>query len=90
MYFCKTVLGKNMRFERESRELTLVDISSMTGMSVAFLHLLESGKRTMSYDNLFYLCGLYDITPNDLLLPRDNSYVPQDNPKKRNTMLTFN
>jgi transcriptional regulator with XRE-family HTH domain len=56
-----STLGERLRELRQSRELTLKQVSEETGLSLSFLSLIERDKVSISVDNLEHLARYYGI-----------------------------
>ena len=62
-----TTLGYRLRTLRREREVTLVDISEVTGISVSTLSRLESGARRPTLELLLPLARAYQVTLDELV-----------------------
>ncbi|HZU87343.1 MAG TPA: XRE family transcriptional regulator, partial [Anaerolineaceae bacterium] len=56
-----STLGERLRDLRQSRDLTLKQVSDDTGLSLSFLSLIERDKVSISVDNLEHLARFYGI-----------------------------
>ncbi len=56
-----STLGERLRDLRQSRDLTLKQVSDETGLSLSFLSLIERDKVSISVDNLEHLARYYGI-----------------------------
>ena len=63
-----STFGKNLRYERKKRNLTISDIADKTYISEVYIGCLERGSKKPSLEVLFMFCDLFGLTPNDLLL----------------------
>jgi transcriptional regulator with XRE-family HTH domain len=61
-----TAVGHRLRALRRERELTLVDISAVAGISVSTLSRLESGARRPTLELLLPLARAYRVTLDEL------------------------
>jgi transcriptional regulator with XRE-family HTH domain len=62
-----TAVGHRLRALRRERELTLVDISAVAGISVSTLSRLESGARRPTLELLLPLARAYRVTLDELV-----------------------
>ena len=62
-----TAVGHRLRALRRERELTLVDISAVAGISVSTLSRLESGARRPTLELLLPLAHAYRVTLDELV-----------------------
>jgi transcriptional regulator with XRE-family HTH domain len=62
-----TAVGHRLRALRRERELTLVDISAVAGISVSTLSRLESGARRPTLELLIPLARAYRVTLDELV-----------------------
>jgi transcriptional regulator with XRE-family HTH domain len=62
-----TAVGHRLRALRRERELTLVDISAVAGISVSTLSRLESGGRRPTLELLLPLARAYRVTLDELV-----------------------
>lgn len=62
-----TAVGHRLRALRRERELTLVDISAVAGISVSTLSRLESGARRRTLELLLPLARAYRVTLDELV-----------------------
>jgi transcriptional regulator with XRE-family HTH domain len=62
-----TAVGHRLRALRRERELTLVDISAVAGISVSTLSRLESGARRPTLELLLPLARAYQVTLDELV-----------------------
>src|SRR6478752_8429837 len=61
-----TAVGRRLRALRRERELTLVDMSAVAGISVSTLSRLESGSRRPTLELLLPLARIYGVTLDEL------------------------
>lgn len=60
--------SKKLKFYRNSKGLSLKELSSLTNLSISYLHLLESGKRkNPSLGTLDKLSNVFEIEIVDFL-----------------------
>ena len=62
-----TAVGRRLRALRRERELTLVDMSAVAGISVSTLSRLESGARRPTLELLLPLARAYRVTLDELV-----------------------
>jgi len=62
-----TAVGRRLRALRRERELTLVDMSAVAGISVSTLSQLESGARRPTLELLLPLAHAYRVTLDELV-----------------------
>jgi len=62
-----TAVGRRLRALRRERELTLVDMSAVAGISVSTLSRLESGARRPTLEVLLPLARAYRVTLDELV-----------------------
>jgi len=62
-----TAIGRRLRALRRERELTLVDMSAVAGISVSTLSRLESGARRPTLELLLPLAHAYRVTLDELV-----------------------
>ncbi|GAB3623414.1 acetate metabolism transcriptional regulator RamB [Mariniluteicoccus endophyticus] len=60
-------LGRRLRELRKERDLTLSEVSEMTGLASSHLSMLENGKREAKVSVLQKLAAAYDVTIDDFL-----------------------
>lgn len=66
------MLGTEIRRARSERGLTLVDISTATGLSVSMLSMLERGKTGVSVGSLVAIASAIGVAVGDLFNPTAN------------------
>ena len=54
-------LGKKLRCSRERKGLNQEDIARLVGVSNSLICQLESGKKTVSVNNLIKICRVLDV-----------------------------
>ena len=60
--------GKILRDYRKKNNLTLENVSEISGLAPRYISQLERGESLGSINTLLNLCNAYKITPNDILL----------------------
>lgn len=71
MEYRQKSLGSYLKGWRQSRGLKLKDLAARTGLSIGFLSKIENGTANPSVDNIQKICYALEITPNDLLTPKN-------------------
>ena len=56
------IIGRNIRLEREARNITISELSKRMGISYSHLGLMERGERGTSTVNLWMLSKVFDLT----------------------------
>ncbi|MFJ6572551.1 helix-turn-helix domain-containing protein [Streptomyces sp. NPDC091292] len=62
-----TAVGPRLRALRQTRGITLAELSRTTGVSESTLSRLESGQRRATLELLLHLSGAYDVPLDDLV-----------------------
>ncbi|MGM1050531.1 MAG: helix-turn-helix domain-containing protein [Bacillota bacterium] len=62
----KKIIGDKIRYIRNSRQMTLQQLSEATGLQTSYLGDVERGKRNTSLDSLEKIMNALDIKPGDL------------------------
>jgi transcriptional regulator with XRE-family HTH domain len=62
----KRIIGNKIRNVRNSRGMTLQQLSEITGLQTSYLGDVERGKRNTSLDSLEKIMNALDIRPGDL------------------------
>ncbi len=87
------IIGSNVRFERQKRNLTIDELSEILNIAPGFLGLIERGQRGTSIKNLCKIANFFSITLDQLITcPSDQRIVVKEEPnaeKKRTTILTY-
>lgn len=87
------IIGSNVRFERQKRNLTIDELSEILNIAPGFLGLIERGQRGTSIKNLCRIANFFSITLDQLITcPSDERIVVKEEPsidKKRTTILTY-
>lgn len=63
------IVGHNLRFLREERNLTVKALAALLGWSVRKVSNLSTGRQRATPTDLFHLCRVLEITVPELLLP---------------------
>ncbi|MCD8157647.1 MAG: helix-turn-helix domain-containing protein [Clostridiales bacterium] len=73
------IIGMNIRYERQLRNLTIDEFAKMIDMAPGFLGLIKRGKRGTTLKNLCKIADFFSISL-DAMLNRDvNSITEEDN-----------
>ncbi|WP_317367206.1 helix-turn-helix transcriptional regulator [uncultured Tyzzerella sp.] len=87
------IIGSNVRFERQKRNLTIDELSEILNIAPGFLGLIERGQRGTSIKNLCRIANFFSITLDQLITcPSDERMVIKEEPnieKKRTTIATY-
>ena len=59
--------GGNLKWIRESLNLTQTDVSLLTGLAPAVISFYETGSRSPGIENIVIICKALNCTPNDLI-----------------------
>lgn len=72
------LLGEQIKFWRQQRNLTQKQLAEKVGVTPGFISLIEIGKRRVSLESLLSICTEVEITLNELLvgnqLPQPGDY----------------
>ena len=75
--FIKTVFGLKMKQYRQKRNLSLQDLSNLTGLSKSYLNEIENGKKYPKHDKIAQLATALNCPYNDLVSTKlDKSLSP--------------
>lgn len=87
------IIGSNIRFERQKRDLTIDELSEILNIAPGFLGLIERGQRGTSVKNLCKISNVFNITLDTLITcPLNEVGVVKEEPEieeKRRTALTY-
>ena len=59
-------IGENLRIARKSKGLTQKEVAEKLFMTQQQYSRFENGVFELNYDQILFLCDLYEITPNEL------------------------
>ena len=59
-------IGNNLKEARKFKNLTQKEVGAKLGMTQQQYSRFENGKFELNYTQILFLCGLYEITPNEL------------------------
>ncbi|MBW8361100.1 MAG: helix-turn-helix domain-containing protein [Kaistella sp.] len=75
--FIKTVFGLKMKQYRQKKNISLQDLSHLTGMSKSYLNEIENGKKYPKHDKIAQLASALGCPYNDLVSTKlDKSLAP--------------
>ena len=60
------IIGKNLKNARKYKGLTQKEVATLLRMTQQQYSRFENGVFELNYDQILFLCNLYDITPNEL------------------------
>ena len=60
-------ISKRISYYRKKRNLSVEEVSKITGMSKAMLYAYESGNRQLTASSLLTISDLYDVSVDDML-----------------------
>ncbi len=60
------VIGQNLKIARKYKGLTQKEVATLLRMTQQQYSRFENGVFELNYDQILFLCNLYDITPNEL------------------------
>lgn len=87
------IIGSNIRFERQKRDLTIEELSEIINIAPGFLGLIERGQRGTSLRNLCKIADFFSITLDELIKRyiAEGSMVKEEPviEQKRTTALSF-
>ena len=81
--------GKILKEYRMKNNLTLENVSELSGLAPRYISQIERGELKGSINTLLNFCNAYKITPNDILidfLDSDNSFVKNNYDYKINQL----
>lgn len=61
------IIGSNIRFERQKRDLTIEELSEILNIAPGFLGLIERGQRGTSIKNLCKIAKFFSLNLDDLI-----------------------
>lgn len=87
------IIGSNIRFERQKRDLTIDELSEILNIAPGFLGLIERGQRGTSIKNLCRIAGVFNMTLDTLITcPLNEASVVKEESEleeKRRTAMTY-
>lgn len=60
------LIGKNLKSARRYKGLTQSEVAKLLRMTQQQYSRFENGVFELNYEQILYLCNLYDITPSEL------------------------
>lgn len=60
------IIGKNLKTARRDKNLTQREVAFLLHMTQQQYSRFENGVFELNYDQILFLCNLYEITPNEL------------------------
>jgi transcriptional regulator with XRE-family HTH domain len=60
------IIGNNLKQARKDKGLTQQQVANVMKMTQQQYSRFENGIFELNYNQILFLCNLYDITPNDL------------------------
>ncbi len=87
------IIGSNIRYERQKRDLTIDELSEILNIAPGFLGLIERGQRGTSIKNLCKIANFFSITLDTLItspLYETNDVKEETSlDKKKTTLYTY-
>lgn len=87
------IIGSNIRFERQKRDLTIDELSEILEIAPGFLGLIERGQRGTSIKNLCKISDFFSISLDTLItVPLDGKKVVKEESgieKKKSVVTTY-
>ena len=87
------IIGSNIRFERQKRNLTIDELSEILEIAPGFLGLIERGQRGTSIKNLCKISEFFSISLDTLItLPIDGKKIVKEESsieKKKSVIATY-
>lgn len=59
-------IGSNLKQARKDKTLTQKEVANLLKMTQQQYSRFENGIFQLNYEQIIFLCSLYEITPNDL------------------------
>jgi transcriptional regulator with XRE-family HTH domain len=66
----RQIVGNNIKFIRHKKDMTLDDLSILTGMSRTYINDVELGKNAITVVRLEKIAKALKVKPNILLIPK--------------------
>lgn len=60
------IIGENLKAARHAKHMTQKEVAALMLMTQQQYSRFENGIFQLNYEQIIFLCKLYDITPNDL------------------------
>lgn len=61
-------IGANVKQARKDKGYTQKEVAAMLHMTQQQYSRFENGVFELNYEQILFICNLYDITPNDIFL----------------------
>ncbi len=72
------IIGSNIRFERQKRDLTIEELSEILTIAPGFLGLIERGQRGTSIKNLCRIAEFFSISLDQLITKPAGTIIDDD------------
>lgn len=72
------IIGSNIRFERQKRDLTIEELSEILNIAPGFLGLIERGQRGTSIKNLCKIAEFFSISLDQLITRPAGTVIKTD------------
>lgn len=94
LVYNKKQVGKNIRLQRVTHDLSIEELAHMLDLSSAFVGLIERGQRGAKIDNLVKLAEIFKVDIKELIYDQQNKLVLSENKesprqKRLNTLFTL-
>lgn len=70
--------GKRLRELRSHLDISQKEFAKRCGVTASFISELEKGKTKPSFDLLIKFCGLFDVSPNWLILGKGKMFLEDE------------
>lgn len=60
------IVGNNVKQARKDKNLTQKEVARLMNMTQQQYSRFENGVFQLNYEQIIFLCKLYEVTPNDL------------------------
>ena len=67
------IIGKNLKTARKDKNLTQREVAVLLRMTQQQYSRFENGVFELNYDQILFLCNLYEITPSELFDTNTNT-----------------
>ena len=72
------IIGSNIRFERQKRDLTIEELSEILSIAPGFLGLIERGQRGTSIKNLCRIADFFSVSLDQLITRPAGTVIKSD------------
>lgn len=69
------VVGANLKSARRDRGLTQREVATLMRMTQQQYSRFENGVFELNYEQILFLCNLYEITPNELFEIDNSQFI---------------